>query len=343
MKINYKSYVAYPQTLNYLYKVYTQDILNKWGDQLAFLYQNGFSLEDNSYADVEEQMMLYNNFETYEDFEDLVRSYGKAFDFDEPTTIGYKIVDSVLNKILIDSAWALTDFVDIKKMGDLYKNQIIKNVHLIQLVLDSDDIEVQRVVNEIVESETDDLLDECLDLIDNETYNILLIKYQDLYKKVHELHKKINRALLSTSEKGRLATMGNTNDEIYGSAGGYNPNTNEIVARNGSAVYELKTLCDKNISDEDLRFKMLVIAEECCKNGETDKTLNNFVAKKFDDLKIVRKILAEITFSGIMVLLDLKHNLTIIDGDTLNETKSKLILQELADICKYTKYNSKQF
>lgn len=342
MKINYKKYVAYPATLNYLHKVYTQDILNKWGDQLAFLYQNGFSLENNSYSDVEEQMMLYNNFQTYDDLDDLIKSYGKAF-FDEPTPIGYKIVDSVLNKILTDNAWALTNFVDIKKMGELYKNQIIKSANLLQMVFDSDDIEIERVMNEVLDGETDDLLDECISLIDNETFNILLIKFQELYKRLFEIHKRINRALLNTSEKGRLATIGNTNDELYGSAGGYNPTTSEIVSRNGSAVYLLKTLCDSNIPDEDLRYKLLVLAKECIEDGETDKILNSFAANKFDDLKIVRKIIADVTFSGIMILLDLKHNLTLIENDTLNKTKSELILKELADICKYTNYNSKQF
>lgn len=342
MKINYKKYVVFPYTTYCLNKAYTKDIIAKYGDQLAFLFQNGFSLQDNSMSAVEEQMILFNYFETYDDFEDLVSTFGDAFSFDEATPVGYKIVDSVLEVVLNNSSWALKNFVNVKTMGDMYKEKIKQMCGILQTVFDSDDVEVVRVMKTVGKWETDNLLDACLELYEDEVYNVLLIKYQELYKQIYSMHKKINRALLNTSEKGKLATMGNVNDELYGSSGGYNPNNDDIIARNGATVFELKTLNDDSISDEDIRIKMLVIAKECVDNGETDKTLTAFVKGDNSKLKEVRKILTDICFSGIMVLLELKHGLTLFEDDSLNSKRAELIAKELTAICNYTKYNCKE-
>lgn len=342
MKINYKKYVVFPYTTYCLNKAYTKDIIAKYGDQLAFLFQNGFSLQDNSMSAVEEQMILFNYFETYDDFEDLVSTFGDAFSFDEATPVGYKIVDSVLEVVLNNSSWALKNFVNVKIMGDMYKEKIKQMCGILQTVFDSDDVEVVRVMKTVGKWETDNLLDACLELYEDEVYNVLLIKYQELYKQIYSMHKKINRALLNTSEKGKLATMGNVNDELYGSSGGYNPNNDDIIARNGATVFELKTLNDDSISDEDIRIKMLVIAKECVDNGETDKTLTAFVKGDNSKLKEVRKILIDICFSGIMVLLELKHGLTLFEDDSLNSKRAELIAKELTAICNYTKYNCKE-
>lgn len=342
MKINYKKYVVFPYTTYCLNKAYTKDIITKYGDQLAFLFQNGFSLQDNSMSAVEEQMILFNYFETYDDFEDLVSTFGDAFSFDEATPIGYKIVDSVLEVVLNNSSWALKNFVNVKTMGDMYKEKIKQMCGILQTIFDSDDVEVVRVMKTVGKWEADNLLDACLELYEDEVYNVLLIKYQELYKQIYSMHKKINRALLNTSEKGKLATMGNVNDELYGSSGGYNPNNDDIIARNGATVFELKILNDDSISDEDIRIKMLVIAKECVDNGETDKTLTAFVKGDNSKLKEVRKILTDICFSGIMVLLELKHGLTLFEDDSLNYKRAELIAKELTAICNYTKYNCKE-
>lgn len=342
MKINYKNYVVFPYTTTCLNKAYTKDILDKYGDQLAFLFQNGFTLTDNSMTAVEEQMWLYNDFRDYADLDDLIKSWGDAFSFDEPTPIGYKIVDSVIEVVLNNSSWALKSFVNIKTMGEMYYAKIQQMLGILGMIFDSDDIEVVRVRKSLECQDAIDLFEECLELAEEEKKNVLLVRFQELYKQVYSMHKKINRALLNTSEKGKLATMGNVNDELYGSSGGYNPNNNDIIARNGASVFELKTLNDASISDEDIRIKMLVIAKECVDNGETDKTIVAFTKGDYSHLKEVRQILANICFTGIMVLLELKHGLTTFEGDTLNSKRAELIAKELTAICNYTKYNSKE-
>ena len=64
MKINYKNYMVFPYTINYLSKNFDKKIIEKYGEQLAFLFQNGYSLKSNTSASVAEQMALFNDFET---------------------------------------------------------------------------------------------------------------------------------------------------------------------------------------------------------------------------------------------------------------------------------------
>jgi len=335
LDINYKSYVVFPYTASFLKKKYTQDILDKWSDQLSFLFQNGFTLQDNSPTLIEEQMVLFNGFKSYEDFEDLKRTFGRAGDFDEPTIEGYKIVDSLLEFILTSSAGVgKHQFQDIKKAGTSLKNNIKKILDYLQFLFGSEDLEIERVMKLVKTEKASDLLNDCLDAFEDEHYAVMLVKFQALYEQIEEMHKKCYRALLNSSEKGLQTRMGNVNDEIYGSSGGYNPNDNSIVCKNGSLVYELKLLTDKTIPTKSLRVKMLVIAQEAVDNGDKDKLLLSFLSGDNSRIEAVRNILIQTDLSGCMVLLSLKHGLTLFD-DSLNSERAKRIAHEFSAICKY--------
>jgi hypothetical protein len=339
MNINYSDYVVFPYTVERLKKLYPQDSIKNWGDQLAFLFQNGFTLQDNSPAMINEQMNMFNGFKSYEDFEDMKKTFGKAGSFEEPTAEGYKIVDSLLEYILnTSSTVGLRKFQDIKSAGCNLKNTIKKMADYFSALVESDDLEVVRVIKVIAPDGVADLVEECFDAYEDERYGLLLEKYQALYQQISEMHKKCYRALLSSSEKGLQARMGNVNDELYGSSGGYNPNDNAIKCRNGSLVFELKTLADKSVKTEDIRIKMLVIAQEAVDNGEDDKILLAFLKGDKSRLEEVRKILIEIDLSGCMVLLSLKHGLTMFE-DSLNGERAKRIAHEFSAICNYVGIN----
>ena len=237
--------------------------------------------------------------------------------------------------MVTSSAYAAGDVHDIKFMGEKLKTHINKMVGYLSALFDSDDFEVIRVLKVIKEEGVEDLIEECEEAFENGLYNVLFVKYQKLYNLVSEMHKKCYRALVSSSVKGLQARMGNVNDEIYGSSGGYNPNNSEIKCRNGSLIYELKTLTNKAVASKDLKYKMRVIAEEAIENGETDNMLIAFVRGNDADIDKVRNILIDVCISGISILLSLKHGLTTIENDALNMERSKRIAQELSAICKY--------
>ena len=92
-------------------------------------------------------------------------------------------------------------FYDIKSAGGQLREKINELVGYINSLLTSDDVEVKRVIKVLGVQEATDLADECLDLYEEGTYNVLLIKYQALYQQISELHKKCYRALLSSSSK----------------------------------------------------------------------------------------------------------------------------------------------
>ena len=141
MNINYKNYVVFPYTAGCLSKTYAKSTLDKWGDQLAFLFQNGFSFKADS--DIDEQMMLFNGFKTYDDFKDLQKSFGT--ENPDPTVIGYKIVDSMIDYILKGSTFAQKTFVNVKSGGLQLKSIIKRNVDYLDFLFNSDDFEVIKV------------------------------------------------------------------------------------------------------------------------------------------------------------------------------------------------------
>lgn len=335
MKIDYKNYVVFPYTYEYLRKKYSSDVLNEWGDQLAFLCQNGYSFTcSNSLESISEQMHLFNEFQNYDDFENLKNLWNDKT-IEDPTKEGYKMVDSVLDIIINKSAWALNRFIDIKSASLSYKDTIEKMVFFLGLIVDSDDVLIKNVANKMFDEGTLSNIEKCYDFIDDERYIPLLLTYQKLYEQVLEIHKKIYRMLLTNGDKGKGIRMSNINDEIYGSSGGFNPNDKSIKCRNGSALFTLKNLTDKNISDADLRIKMLVLAQDCVKDGETDKIIVRFAKGDNSNLSKVRKVLTEIVLNGIIVLLCLKHSLTLIENDNLNEGRAQRIAYELSAICDY--------
>lgn len=337
MKIDYKSYIVYPYTMYYLKKYFSGEVLNTFGEQLALLYQNGFSLSVYSLKEVDEQLRQFNYLKEWEDLDHLIKICDPS---KKPTKVGYKIVDSILEVVIKQSSWAAKEYINVKRIGDIYHDSMVKMLSMIGILFESSDLEIQKVVKKMLPQEAFELADDCLELSEENKNNILLIKYQKLFDYIVEAHKHINKLLLNTSSKGRLAIVGNINDEIYGSSGYYLPNTNELKFVNGSAVYELKTLCDKNIKDEDLKYKMLVIAKESVENGEKNKSILEFVKGAQVDLSEIRKLAKEIVLSGIMALLSLKHGITLIEGDSLNKERAERISLELDAICKKVEYEA---
>lgn len=336
MKIDYKKHVIFPYTDYYLQQIYPQESLKLYKDQLALLLQNGFVVSTNSPQQIAEQMQLWNNLETWEDFDELLKCF--QFQNNEPTVKGYKMVDSVLRIILKKTAWAKTDFINIRDIGAIYKSTICDMIDIIEKVFDCEDFEIGKVLDVVFDNEEiTEVIDKCFEYIETDKPHLLLVQYQKLYKVLDEAHKKINRACIQSSEKNLTGVVSNVNDEIYGSSGYYLPQPLQIKCVNGSALFELKTLCDKSKSDKDLRIKMLVLAKEYAKNDCEEQTVVNFAKGKNVDLDIVRQDLTKLCVSGILYLLCMKHGITLIKGDSLNEKRAEKVCNELSDICNYAK------
>lgn len=337
MKIDYKHYMVYPYTLGCLQKKYSDDVLKKYGDQLAFLFQNGYDIDGNvSMQIIEEQFSLFNNFETYEDYKDLCKQWKKISE--GVCVIGYKIVSSVLDIVLKKSA-RLSLVNASKELGKVYYSTIVECLNILDNLLSSEDTEVETANSFLFNQETKDLLDKCMDILDSDNANecLLMIRYQELYSKIMDAYKTARKFLSSTTSKGDVSRTGNINDELYGSSGYFNPQNNKMLARAGSAVFELKEWVNGN--SQELLYKMLALSKDLVKNNsENDKTLVAFINGDYSQLENVKKVLANITFYGILVLLELKHGLSLFD-ERSNESKAKCITHELYEICKFCGYD----
>lgn len=333
-KINYENYVVYPYTIAYLKKNYSNEVFQKYGDQLAYLYQNGFDISDNHcLQSIEEQLSLFNFLETVEDFEEAIGGSR----IQTPTKVGYKIVDSLLEVIIKKTPWAVQKFNDIQKFGEIYLNDIEKCCNSLSLLEKSKDDEIKLVYKEIADDEFVWLLNRCKEVCESKRFGIALISYQKLYRKVIAIHQKI-LGITGNPNKGETARIGNINDELYGSAGCYNPQSDFIKAYNGSAVYELKQLSDSNINTKDIENQMSVIAKECKSNGEDDELILEFASGDHSRIEEVREALAEICFNGIVVLLGLKHDVCTKE---MNKKRCENALEEIEAIRKYTSFSKR--
>ena len=333
-KIDYENYMVYPFTLAHIQKKYSAKVFEKYADQLCFLYQNGYDLKGNtSLESIDEQMWLFNNFETYDDFRDLQKT--STASKGQPV-IGLKIVDSVFYDVLKGTAWGTKEMVNIKAMGDFYREDMFQTCENLAGLFASKDLEIVSALEFLNCDEIAELLNVCLEEYEKGRNNVLLIKYQKMYDKILRKHWDITKKFLSTNDKGLIVRMGNINDQMYGKVGYFDPRNGNIRALAGSAVSNLSRLLNEDMND-DLLARMRLIAKECKDNGETDKTVLGFLKGNFGDkLDEVRKVLAEITFKGIMTLATLKYGITLVDNDDQNSERAGRMMKEIKSICDYT-------
>ena len=334
-KIDYENYMVYPFTLAHVSKKYSPAVFQKYGDQLCFLFQNGYDLKGNtSMESIDEQMWLFNNFETYEDFEDL---QGTSTASKGQPVIGLKIVDSVFYNVLKGTSWGTKEMKDIKTMGDFYREDMFQYCNDLRTLFNSKDLEIAAALDFLDCDEIKGLLDECFKYYEKGFNNVLLVKYQRMYDKILRKHWDITKKFLSSNDKGLIVRMGNINDQMYGKVGYFDPRNGKIRAITGSAVSNLYRLLNDDFND-DLKARMMMIAKECKDNGETDETVLGFLKGNFQDYDEVRKVLAEITFNGILVLGSLKYGISLDENDNQNSERAGRMMKEIKSICEYTGY-----
>ena len=334
-KIDYENYMVFPYTFSYIQKKYSPAVLDKYADQLYMLFQNGFDLTGNLCLEsVEEQFWLFNDFQTYDDLNDLKKTtIGENY---QPV-IGLKIVDSVLQFILKSTSWGTQNFVNIKDMGDFYRSDMAEALDNLVILCNAPEGEILSALMTLDMAELYPMIDRCRKEYEAGRNNLLLVYYQKLYLQLLHKHWDITKKFLSTNDKGLISRLGNINDEIYGSSGFYNPENGKITAYIGSAVSNLQRLQQSEL-DADLIGRMSVIAKECKNNGETDRTVLNFLRGDYSNLEKVRSILSEITFNGILVLCCLKYGLTLDEFDEQNSNRAGRMMREIKSVCDYSGY-----
>ena len=326
--MEFKNYKILLQTEKYLKKNFSKETIFKYGNIIGFLYQNGFELNCSD-EEVEEQLLLFNFFKKEDDFNDLKSLTNIKSDF----SVGKKIVSEELYDIVKNSVFVQyeTENVEILKIKakSNWKN-IINLVNRINNIFNSEDSEIIGAISNLKNLE--DIRSRISFLSDKMEKEILLltwIKFKELIGIIYSVYIQLDKV---KKDFHKFTIYENINSELYGT-GGFNPNTNEIDCKYCGAVLELK----KYYTTKDISL-LKYIAKDILKNGNyTDEKIEYFVKwtnNLVKDNEKARRIIINCLLSGILSLLSLKNNISLIE-DKKNEIREERIKNEMLSIMKF--------
>lgn len=335
MVIDYENYKVFNWTDKQLKKHYSQEILNKYYKQLAFLYQNGYDVNCDTLEEVEEQFFMWDYFNTTENFEEMTKLWEK-----EPTTdnsVGKKIISEELYEIIKASTFLRKEADNpaiIKSYATTYWGKIGDCLQMLEDLFFSKDVELVRVFSKL--KNTSDVKERILFLKEKYEKEIKVLTWLKIAELNNIIYSTYIRLSKMKTDHINISKVSNLNDEIYGGIGGFNPTTGEIKCVIGSAVWETKT-----IKSTKTMAKIKTIAKsilmDTIKTREDDEGIKYlerwYNGQETDDEK-ARQVVVCSNLFGILSLLCLKHNFNFLD-DPKNSQRGDAIRYEFLKILEY--------
>lgn len=335
MKIDYKNYHVFAWTKKQLEKKYPKDVLDKHEKILAYLYQNGYEVNCDTLEDIEEQLSLYNNFETTDDFQELVSNGSAGVD----GSVGKKIVAEELYDIIKDTSFVRREGADnpvaIKTFATSNWSGIGRMVERLLTMFDSEDSEITAAIKSIENSNNIiERIEQLEEKYDDGLKVISWIKARELSDIIYSAYIKLSKV---KTDEINISKASNINDEIYGGIGGYNPQTGEIKCIIGSAVWELKAMKNTATKVKMRTVAAKILEDDIAERPDDDdgiKFLARWYAGKESDDEYARRAIVTSLCFGILSLLSLKHNLSFIE-DSRNSERADAIYSEFKKILEY--------
>ena len=333
MRINYENYNVFLWTDKQLKKHYSKEILDKYYKQLAFLFQNGYNMEEcETINEIEEQLEMWNYFKNYEDFEDMKGLYNIESDY----SVGKKIFSEELYDFIKFATFSRKEAdnpILIKGYANTYWNKIGEALNRLDNLFESDDIEIKGVVKELSnQNNIRERLDELFDKYEEEKKILTWIKFAELNNIIYSTYIKLTKL---KTDSINVSKASNLNDELYGGIGGFNPNTGEIKCIIGSAVWQLKTIkSTKSIVKIKTVAGYIFENKPIVEDDEGIKYLDKWFKGIEKDDEKARQVVVCSLLHGIITLLCLKHNLNFLK-DKKNSKRAEAIYYELEKIMEY--------
>jgi len=333
MRINYENYNVFLWTDKQLKKHYSKEILDKYYKQLAFLFQNGYNMEEcETINEIEEQLEMWNYFKNYEDFEDMKGLHNIESDY----SVGRKIFSEELYDIIKFATFSRKEAdnpILIKGYANTYWNKIGEALNRLDNLFESDDIEIKGVVKELPnQNNIRERLDELFDKYEEEKKILTWIKFAELNNIIYSTYIKLTKL---KTDSINVSKASNLNDELYGGIGGFNPNTGEIKCIIGSAVWQLKTIkSTKSIVKIKTVAGYIFENKPIVEDDEGIKYLDRWFKGIEKDDEKARQVVVCSLLHGIITLLCLKHNLNFLK-DKKNSKRAEAIYYELEKIMEY--------
>lgn len=315
-------------TKEYLEKRFSKEILDKYFSTLAFLFQNGYSLNFGN-DEVDEQLSLFNYFQTKEDFENLERLNSVTVSNDAKKMVAIEFIDIIKKCLFVNKenpSPILMKTVISQRWKDI--NDIIIRMNEI---FDCEDSEVKGILYQL--SNLNELIKKVNELERGYSKNLKVLTWLNLTSFLKEIY--ASYTYISKEEGSRhYAISENINDELYGSIGNYNPSSKEIKSIIGSAVFDLKTLKTSSSLVKVKQLAKLILSENNKEDDEEIKYLIKWSDGKETDNDRARRAVMNSTMYGILNLLCLKYGLTSSE-DNLNSLRVDKIHDEFNSILKY--------
>lgn len=334
MEIDYENYYVFQYTDTQVKRKYSQAILDKYYKQVCYLYQNGFVIPTMTEEEFEEQMFINNYFKDTSDLESIKELLKEEIDY-SLTPMGDKIISEECYAILKNSQFSTLECENteiIKIYARTNWEKIKSNTERFGKLLTSTDEQIVLSFRNKVDNYSD-LIDKQKRLSDKIEKKLLVpswLMFQDLVKHIYVIYIKLSKVKTDSS---RSSTYTSIRDELYGTQGGYNPNTNEIKFTMGSALQEIKTV--KTTTDKNVLIstaKKIAKENKYDMRGEADYLVKAAKGYKVDPEQ-VRKVLIQVFLTGCMNLLVLKYNLSLLDDKT-NYIRADAIEREFNCILK---------
>ena len=337
MIIDYKNYKVFDWTDKQLKKQHSKEVLDKYYKQLAFLFQNGYDMNCETLEEVEEQLKMWDWFKTTENFEEMRCLFGKPLELDY--NIGKKIVSEELYDIIRNTTFVRKEAVDnpaiMKNYANTYWKKIIENLNRLDDLFYCDDLEIAGCLKELQNvNDIKEKIDFIEEKVDKDIKVLTWLKFVELCNIIYSTYIRLSKV---KTDHINISKASNLNDELYGGIGGFDPNTGEIKCIIGSAVWELKTV---KTTKSMLKIKAIAgsILKDTLKIKEEDDEgilyLERWYNGKEKDDEKARQVVVCSLIWGIIILLELKHNLNFLD-DPRNGKRAEKIRYEIQKIMEY--------
>ena len=319
-------------TKDYLDRKFSKETLDKYFSTLAFLFQNGYNLNFEN-DEVDEQLSLFNYFQTKEDFDELRELKPAAISDDANKMVAIEFMD-IIKKCLFVNKDNVSPTL-MKTIISKYWDEINDIIIRMNEIFDCEDSEIRGVLYQLFN--LNDLIKRVNELERGYSKNLKVLTWLNLTSFLKEIY--TSYAHISKEEGSRhYAISENINDELYGSIGSYNPGSKEIKSIIGSAVFDLKTIKNSSSLLKIKQAAKLIIDGDKEENSEEIEYLINWNNGKETDNDKARKIVINSALYGILSLLCLKYGLNLSD-DNLNNLRANKVYDEFNSIIKYCGIN----
>lgn len=329
--MDYENYKVFTWTDRQIKKQFKKETLDKFYKIIAYLYQNGFKVNCED-SEVDEQLKMWNYFQNDSDLVDLKELTGIESDY----TVGTKIMIEELYDIVKNSSFCQKEADNpmiIKTYAAGSWKDIVLNTQRIKEFFYCTDSEIVGALKPV--KNADDIrkkIDSLEESIGKQIKVLTWIKFSELINNIYSIYIHFGKV---KTDQNKISISSNLNDEIYGGIGGFNPNTGEIKCIIGSAVWDVKSC-----KSAKTMTKIKTIAQTILKENKVEEDedaivfLQRWVNGTQEGDERARQVVVNCLLQGILTLLSLKHNLSLIE-DKRNHARADAIKYEFGKIMEY--------